>query len=211
MKKRRSKPTLEESLYVIPKWLTDRKKFNLAKMDVNDIAKLREDTQRTAEINRQRYEKAASAYTRLRVEAKNIYPDDHEVIKLLIKHPVSPPPNLVPMFNRMQTLWAKERQAEAQRLHKNELARVRAAIRREEKRLALMPKAPPQVLALPALTHSSIREQRLAAARIWKPETILGSDTIQIKPSPGVPLVDISTAGQLMMFGAPSDLSGVNG
>jgi hypothetical protein len=212
------------SRYLIPEWFTDRKKYNLAVMDITAVGELRRGTEAAIEGNRKRYERDASAYTRLMMEARILFADDDEVMRQLKKRAVEAPPNLIKMFNEMQTLWAKERQGNAGRFQHHEIEKIKTVIRREVKRRRLQPSAPPvpaPILALPEYagrTRSDLRQQNLREARALASLTtargaalVLPSGApIIIQPTPGDPLVEIGT-GQLMMFAGRSDLSGVQG
>lgn len=118
---------LVDNRYTVPDYLTRPRKYALGKMSVADLDKLRVEVNQHMETNRNRYERDASAYTRLVLEARKIWPANHEVIKLLQKHPVLPPPDMIKLWDKLLSVWREERKKELARLRKNELARARYA------------------------------------------------------------------------------------
>lgn len=213
----KKKKTLDDTLYVIPAWFTDRKKYNLATIGVPEFAKLRESTVNTEVANRKRYENAASAFTRLMIDARTVYPEEHEVMRVLKKNAVKPPSDLMKRFEALHRLWVQERQATAARLHNNELARTRYADRKTKQEQPRQPIAEPVILALPSGERSTLRRESLWDARRREAgnqlQTILRSgNVIKIPPSPGQALVDIAGDGQqLLMFSGATDMSGLYG
>jgi hypothetical protein len=213
------------SRYLIPAWLTDRKTYNLAVMDVSTLSDLQRKTEEAIETNRKRYERDASAYTRLVMEARTVYGNDHEIVRLLSKHPVEPPPLLKKMFDEIKVLWAKERQGNINRFQQRAIDQVKTAIRREVKRRKLegaaSPTAPPEpapILGLPSNVRSTIRQRALREARalagLFEARGVVrelsSSSTICMPPPPGSPTAEILT-GQLNLFGAKTDLTGLYG
>lgn len=118
--------------YKIPDYLLRPQKYDLGNLDVTALGKLKEEVADAINLNRKRYERYASCYTRLMIEARILFPEKHEAIRLLKKHAVMAPPDLAKLWEKFKVRWAAARQVESKRLHKNELERA-SRIRRNWK------------------------------------------------------------------------------